>query len=94
MKAVFDKLLHFFIMPCRRIPELLERKNARSLSVCGRVRLRLHLSVCEFCAAYARKAALINRLLEKKYAKSGGSECFEEAETRAIKDRIRKKIIS
>lgn len=66
MKALISKLIHIVIMPCSHVPLQIECERAGSLSFVKRFRLRMHLSVCKWCAAYAKKVEQIDRLLTKK----------------------------
>lgn len=89
MKALFNKLIHFFIIPCSRVPSLIERKNAGELPLILRIRLRAHLLICKWCAAYAKKVEWIDWLLTKKYEKK---ESFNNTEIQSFKDNIKKKM--
>lgn len=92
MKALFSKLIHILIMPCSHVPALIEQQNAGKLSFVKRVRLHTHLSICKFCAAYAKKVEQIDRLLTRKYAGGEKKEQFEDSEIQSFKDSIKKKI--
>lgn len=89
MKALFGKLIHLLIMPCSRVPSLIERRNAGKLPFITRMRLRAHLSICKWCAAYAKKVERLDLLLSKKYEKK---ESFDDTEIQLFKDNIRKKM--
>ncbi|SUB77208.1 hypothetical protein [Porphyromonas macacae] len=94
MKALLSKLIHILIMPCSHVPALIEQRNAGKLSFVKRVRLHMHLSVCKFCAAYARKVEQIDRLLLKNTSRLKEKEEFKDAEIQWFKERIKEKINS
>lgn len=91
MKALLGKFIHLLIMPCSRVPLLIEQRNAGRLSLFVRMRLNAHLLVCKWCAAYAGKVERIDRLLTKKYKEK---KSFEDTEIQSFKDNIKKKINS
>lgn len=54
----------------------------------------MHLSVCKFCSAYARKVEQIDRLLLKNTSRLKEKEEFKDAEIQWFKERIKEKINS
>ena len=70
---------------------LVEQEQAGALPFKRRVRLRLHLFVCKWCASYVHKVKLLDRFLEGKYKRERQKDCFEPNEIQAFKDRIRDK---
>ncbi|RRD02655.1 hypothetical protein [Prevotella sp. OH937_COT-195] len=88
MKALFGKLIHLLIMPCSRVPLLIEQRNAGKLPLIARMRLNAHLLVCKWCAAYVEKVERIDKLLTKKYEEE---KSFEDTEIQSFKDNIKKK---
>ena len=92
MKALISKLIHIVIMPCSHVPLQIECERAGSLSFVKRFRLRMHLSVCKWCAAYAKKVEQIDRLLTKKTLDDKKKLHFEKTEIQQFKDKVRKNI--
>lgn len=66
MKALISRLIHIIIMPCSHVPLQIEQQRAGELPFVKRMRLRAHLAVCKWCAAYAKKVEMIDGLLTKK----------------------------
>ena len=54
----------------------------------------MHLSVCKWCAAYAKKVEQIDRLLTKKTLDDKKKLHFEKTEIQQFKDKVRKNIPS
>lgn len=79
-------------MPCSRVPELIERQKAGKLPLVQQIRLRAHLSVCKWCAAYERKVRQIDRFLTRKYSGKQKKETFEKREIQSFKDRLKREI--
>ncbi len=92
MRVLIGRLIHFLIMPCSRVPVLIEQQNAGELSFFKKVRLHIHLLVCKWCSSYARKVEQIDHLLTKKYMEEEKKASFEEDEIQRFKDVVKKKI--
>lgn len=92
MKVLINRLIHILIMPCSRVPALIEQRNAGELSFFKRIRLYIHLLVCKWCSSCAKKVELIDGLLTKKYMKDEKKESFKEDEIQRFKDIVKKKI--
>lgn len=92
MKKLFSKLIHLLIMPCSHVPLLIEQQRSGQLPFLKRVRLRAHLSICKWCAAYARKVEQLDKFLTQKYGEEEKKERFEQPEIQDFKDQIRKKM--
>ncbi len=92
MKALLNKLIHMFIMPCSRVPMLVEQQNAGKLSFVKKIRLRMHLYVCKFCAAYALKVEQIDRLLSKKLSEERKKTSLKKIDLQHFKEDTKKKI--
>ncbi|GAD05309.1 hypothetical protein PORCRE_1009 [Porphyromonas crevioricanis JCM 15906] len=92
MTKLFGKLIHLLIMPCSHVPQLIEQERSGKLPLLQKVRLRAHLSICKWCAAYARKVEQIDKFLTKKYEGGEKKDRFESSEIQDFKDRIKKKM--
>lgn len=68
MNDFISKLIYLIIMPCSKATLELEKEHAGYLSRWKSIRLKLHLHVCNLCAAYSKKIAIIDRQIEKKTA--------------------------
>lgn len=52
-------------LTCREAARLLMQREHRDLRVTERVRLRLHLGVCEMCTRFNGQLRLMNRAMER-----------------------------
>jgi len=53
------------MLTCKEATRLVSEGLDRRLGVAERVRLRLHLLVCDGCAAFSRQAAFLRRALSR-----------------------------
>ena len=53
------------MLRCKDATQLISRSMDTSLPVVKRIRLRLHLRICEWCARYERQLLLIRELLRR-----------------------------
>ncbi len=91
MKTLLSKIIHIIIMPCSRVPMLIEQQNANKLSFMKKIRLRMHLYVCKWCAAYAVKVEQIDRLLSKKISEEKKTT-LKNTDIQNFKEEVKKKI--
>ena len=94
MKALISRLIHIIIMPSSHVPLQIEQQRAGELPFVKRMRLRAHLAVCKWCAAYAKKVEMIDGLLTKKASEDKKNMHFENLEIQQFKDKLRKKMSS
>ncbi len=92
MKALLSKLIHIIIMPCNRVPMLIEQQNAGKLSFMKKIRLRMHLYICKLCAAYALKVKQIDRLLSEELSEERKKIKFKEVDIQHFKEETKRKI--
>ena len=52
-------------LTCREAARLLMQREHRDLRLAERVRLRLHLGVCEMCTRFNGQLRLMNRAMER-----------------------------
>ena len=52
-------------LTCKEATTLVSQGLDRELSLCERVKLRLHLVVCDACRNFVRQAAFIRRALQR-----------------------------
>jgi hypothetical protein len=52
-------------LTCREATRLLLERENRPLGASERLRLRLHLSVCEMCTRFTGQVRLMNRAMER-----------------------------
>lgn len=81
------------MLPCKDATQLISRSMDTSLPIVQRIRLRLHLLICEWCARYERQLLLIRETLRHLDAagdrpEGGAGESLSED----ARERIRKSL--
>jgi hypothetical protein len=61
MAMLLHRLIHF--VTCREASELLSQMQDRPLTRRERIRLRLHLAICNHCSRFARQMAFMRRAM-------------------------------
>jgi hypothetical protein len=61
---------------CREVTRLLIERQDRPLTALERIRVRLHLGICEMCTRFGGQLGVMNRALSawKAYRESGESD--------------------
>ncbi len=85
------KIMNWLMFSCKKATELIEKQSLVGLSRNERLRLRLHTSLCDGCAAYQKQSLLIDRLLHRHFAKQA-VEFVPFLENKALKYRIISKL--
>ncbi len=92
-----NKLVHIFILSCKRATFLIEKSQARRLGLIDRIQLRFHLKLCDGCGRYQKQSLFIENLLkgdQKDLSKMAGlqlSDKSKELIQRAIEENLKKK---
>ena len=60
-----NKLLKILMLSCKKASELIDKKSIVKLSVKESVMLKMHVSMCDACAAYQKQSVLLTNLLHK-----------------------------
>lgn len=92
MKTTINKLIHFIIKPCEKIPILIEKQNTGNLSFINEKWLSFHLYVCISCASYKRKFEKIDSLLSKKMVEENKKIKINKSDIQEFKGLIKNKI--
>ncbi|MGL5957359.1 MAG: hypothetical protein ACRCZZ_01960 [Phocaeicola sp.] len=91
---MYKDFIHFFVLSCKKATYLLEKKNHTHLNLWELLQLKLHLSICSYCAGYEKESQLIDeaiRRVAKAQAENENSH-FSKAEIEEIKKRIAKEV--
>lgn len=89
---MLKEFIHIFTLSCKQATYLIEKRIHVPLSVTERMRLAIHLSLCQLCRAYNTKAIFLDRLM-RKGAKKGICNCqFEKDEVERFKVDVKEKI--
>lgn len=59
------KIVHLFILSCKKATELIDKKSLVHLSLKEKLQLHLHKSICDACTAYEKQSKEIDLLLHK-----------------------------
>lgn len=78
------RLMHFFVLSCKKATALIEKRSVTPLSITESVRLRIHKTVCDACTAYEKQSRTIDTLLNKQIVESDGKTVSNQD----LKDRI------
>lgn len=79
------RLMHFFVLSCKKATALIEKRSVTPLSFSESVRLRIHKSVCDACTAYEKQSRSIEALLNKQLSDPDEQTVVSNPE---LKDRI------
>ncbi len=74
---------------CQQVSKLVSDAHERQLTLGERLRLRMHLAICDLCRAYARDIRLLKSicgLLEKSAVDD--STCLSEADRARIREAL------
>ncbi len=83
------KIIHFFVLSCKKATLLIEKQLHAPLSPIEKVQLRTHLSLCKNCISYKSKADFINRLLTDEQKKAQDENHFTEQELNELKEKFK-----
>ncbi|MGL4851941.1 MAG: hypothetical protein ACRC3Z_04765 [Phocaeicola sp.] len=91
---MYKDFIHFFVLSCQKATYLLEKRNHTRLTVLEKWQLKLHLSICGYCAGYDKEARLIDEAIRKvaEEGKEKGNRKFSHLEVEEFKQRTVKKV--
>jgi len=58
------KFLNWSLLSCKLATEMIEKKNVVPLTFKEKLKLKLHMSVCEACKSYQKQSELIDLYFE------------------------------
>ena len=53
------------MLSCKKATEMVEKKTVTSLSFIEKLKLKMHLSMCDACKAYEKQSKIIDNFLHK-----------------------------
>jgi hypothetical protein len=77
-------LMNTLMLSCRKATDLMERASMRPLPMGDRMRLWMHLKVCDGCRAFGKQSKIIDDLLAQR------DTTFMPVESKPLEDRILK----
>lgn len=60
------RIMHFFLLSCRKATALIEKKSVTSLSLKEKIGLGMHKRICDACNAYEKQSKTLDTLLREK----------------------------
>lgn len=82
------KLMRLLFYPCRKASELIDRRSIEPLTAAEKVRLSMHLSMCNKCSGYAKHSEFVDAALERLFEenlKDDKKQLDEESKRELIK---------
>ena len=82
------KLVHIFMLSCKKATELIEKKLHTNLSGRERLQLRLHKTICDACTLYEKQVVFLDKALKKEPTDSVDETSFPPEEIKNLQDKI------
>jgi len=79
--------MSIFKMTCKDVYPLISEEMDRSLSLSGRLRLKIHLAICILCDIYRKQLQILRNL-----ARNLGKEDSQAIETETLNPEVKEKI--
>ncbi len=57
--------LNFLMLSCKKASELIDLKSIKKLTAKERILLKMHLSLCDGCTAYAKHSKILDNLIHR-----------------------------
>lgn len=86
---MLKKIIHVFFLSCKQATFLIEKRLHARLSPLERLQLKLHLALCELCAAYDKKAFFLNEIMKKEIRKEEHHYQFNPDEVEKFKEKVK-----
>lgn len=80
-------LMNSLMLSCRKATELTERATMQPLPMGDRVRLWMHLKVCDGCRAFQKQGRVIDQLMTQRMVNTTDSAAVEGRILQAIDDK-------
>ncbi|MBN8694394.1 MAG: hypothetical protein J0L69_14465 [Bacteroidetes bacterium] len=84
------KLMNIIMLSCNKATLLIEKSHAAPLSFMDRVKLKMHLAMCDKCAGYQKQSLIIENALKSNRQSFSNPSNLKLADT--SKTRIQKAI--
>ena len=86
------RIIHFFVLSCRKATGLIEKSIYFKLSALERLQLRWHLTLCDACTIYKKQSGLLHDLLHQHEHDHTQAPKLPEDTTQDLKEKIIKKL--
>lgn len=78
------KIIFPVINSCKKSTELIEKKAFQPLTLIENIKLKLHLSMCVACKAYASQSEIIEKAIAQWFEKNKNKKLSEEVKLAII----------
>lgn len=82
------RLMNLVMLSCRKATELIEKQLYFELSPIERVKLRMHMLMCDYCTRYKKQSLFLHRLLSTNNHDHPAADIPGTEENQALKNRI------
>lgn len=65
------KLMNFFMLSCKKASGLIVKRESFNLTLTEKIRLHLHLLMCDACAAFSGQSKMIHQVMEQENDHAG-----------------------
>ena len=86
------RIIHFFVLSCRKATGLIEKSIYFKLSALERLQLRWHLTLCDACTIYKKQSGLLHELLHQHEHNHTHAPKLPEDTTQDLKEKIIRKL--
>lgn len=84
------KLMNIIMLSCNKATLLIEKSHAEPLSFVDRMKLKMHIAMCDKCAGYQKQSLIIENVLKSNHQSFQNPANLKLADT--SKTRIQKAI--
>lgn len=65
------KLMNLFMLSCKKASGLIVKRESFNLTLLEKIRLYLHLLMCDACTAFSGQSKMIHQVMEQENDRSG-----------------------
>lgn len=81
------RIMHFFLLSCRKATSLIEKKSVTRLSLKEKIGLSMHKKICDACRAYEKQSNTLDKLIKESTPGSLiSNDSLKEKINRALPD--------
>lgn len=75
------KLMHIVMLSCNKATLLIEKSHAGPLSFVERMKLKMHIAICDKCAGYQKQSLIIENVLKSNRQSFGNLSDLKLSDT-------------
>jgi hypothetical protein len=80
------KLINIVMISCKQATALIDLKSARKLSINEKVKLGIHIRICNGCKTYIKQSELLDKLFQKHI--NSTEENIQQIENKKLQQKI------